>query len=207
MSYTISVDISPLYNIDNISNSQLTLCIGPMFSGKTSYLLEKINEFNIEQKKFIVIKPNIDIRYNINKIVNHNSVSYDCISLNILDELDFNDCPNIILIDEGQFFSDLYDSVKKLLSLGKQLYIAGLNGDYKMELFGQIINLLSIADNIIYKQAQCSCGKSASFTARTVNDTNVVLIGSTDKYLPVCKQCYYQINKNLNINKLETKIM
>ena len=207
MSYTISVDISPLCGNDDVINSQLTLCIGPMFAGKTSFLLEKINEFNIEKKAYIVIKPNIDIRYNINKIVNHNGISYDCISLNRIDELDFNNCPDIILIDEGQLFFDLYNSVKKLLRLGKQLYVAGLNGDYKMDLFGQIIDLMSIADNIIYKQAKCSCGKYASFTARTINDNNLVLVGGADKYLPVCKQCYYQINKNINIQKLKTHII
>jgi thymidine kinase len=214
MSYTIDIDLSQLptcptlfKNLDNnISLSHLTLCIGPMFAGKTSFLLNKINELNIDNKPFIVIKPIIDTRYNTNKIVNHDGVSYDCISINRIDEI-FNNLlfdyheSNTILIDEAQFFPDLYESVKKLLSLGKQIYVAGLNGDYKMKLFGQIINLMSIADNIIYKQPNCDCGKLASFTARIINDNSLIVVGGSDKYIPVCKQCYYKIN---NIGKMYT---
>ena len=211
MSYIVSVDLTQFNTIDNTQNSLLTLCIGPMFAGKTTFLLEKINELNIENKSFIVIKPIIDIRYNTNKIVNHDGLSYDCISLNKISDINFYDdkiVPNIVLIDEGQMFVDLHESVEKMLKLGKQVYVAGLNGDYKMKLFGQIINLISIADNIIYKQANCSCGKLASFTARTVDDNNLVLVGGADKYIPVCKSCHYKINKmKKSISELQSNIV
>lgn len=211
MSYIVSVDLAPFNTTDDDTQlSHLTLCIGPMFAGKTTFLLEKINKLNIQKQAFIVIKPIIDVRYNINKIVNHNGLSYDCISLNKINDLDITNksLPNIILIDEGQLFPDLYDSVEKMLSLGKQVYVAGLNGDYKMKLFGQIINLISIADDIIYIQALCKCGKPASFTARTVQDESLILIGGSERYIPVCKQCYYKLNdKKIAISKLQTQII
>lgn len=185
---------------DNIINSKLELCIGPMFAGKTKFLLEKINELLSAHKKFIVIKPLIDIRYNKNKIVSHDGISYNCVSFNTLNEINLTMTPEHILIDEGQFFSDLYDGVIGMLHAGKQVYVSGLNGDFQMNPMGDIIKLIPLADNIIYKQAKCKCGNYASYTSRIINNSTQILIGGVDEYIPTCKKCYCINNKKINAN-------
>ena len=56
----------------------LELIIGPMFSGKSTELIRKIRLAKIIDKKVIVIKPIIDIRYKNNKIVSHSFESEEC---------------------------------------------------------------------------------------------------------------------------------
>ena len=48
---------------------RLDLIIGPMFSGKSTELIRKIRLAKIINKKVLVIKPIIDIRYKNDKIV------------------------------------------------------------------------------------------------------------------------------------------
>ena len=170
----------------------LELCIGPMFAGKTTYLLDLINNLNINKFKFIVIKPIIDVRYNENMITSHDKISYSCISMNILNEIFLLDLDNIdyILIEEAQFFTDLFDTTIKLLNLNKKIFIAGLNGDYKMKPFGDIHKLISLADNIIYKHAICACSKPASFTSRISSNSDQIVIGGSESYIPTCRLYY-----------------
>ena len=52
--------------------SYLELIIGPMFSGKTTYIINKYKLYLKENKKILCIKPNIDNRFINNKIVTHN---------------------------------------------------------------------------------------------------------------------------------------
>jgi thymidine kinase len=187
---TYNIDIN-MYEI-NKKIGYLELCIGPMFAGKTTYLLNMIDKFNKSNIKFSVLKPVIDIRYDKNMIVSHNNNSYKCIILNDFDELMNHNLENIILIEEGQFFKDLDKQIKIWLALGKQIYVAGLNGDYLMKPLGNIIDLIPFADNIIYLKAVCECSKPASFSKRKkVNNDEQILVGSSDIYLPTCRECYY----------------
>ena len=187
-----------------IADSYLELCIGPMFSGKTTYLLELINNMINKNQKFTIIKPIIDNRYNTDMITSHDNISYASISLERIDQLDLVLLNEIILIEEGQFFPDLYESTIKLLNIGKKIYVAGLNGDYLMKPLGDIIKLIPLADNIIYKQAICSCSKPASYSCRKQNDNNSqILIGGNDIYLPTCKQCYF-LTQRLSVHSAQS---
>jgi thymidine kinase len=66
-----------LYNNNNIikiimNNGFLSLIIGPMFSGKTTRLLNLIDKLKIIDKKILVVKHVFDTRYNSSYITNHN---------------------------------------------------------------------------------------------------------------------------------------
>ena len=149
----INIDISQLTVNLNDDIGYLELCIGPMFAGKTTHLINIINDFNSKQIKFTVVKPKIDNRYNEDKITSHDNISYNCITIQHLYEIHQYNPAKYILIEEGQFFPDLYETVNKLINSGFKLYIAGLNGDYKMNELGDINKLIPRADNIIYKTA------------------------------------------------------
>jgi thymidine kinase len=51
---------------------KLELIIGPMFSGKSTEIIRRIRLLKVIKKKIIVIKPEIDNRYNKTKITSHN---------------------------------------------------------------------------------------------------------------------------------------
>lgn len=191
-----------MYNPTNLTfaDSYLELCMGPMFSGKTTYLLELIAKLVKENQSFTVVKPILDNRFYTNMITSHNEISYPCTSVDRLNQLDLMKVGKNILIEEGQFFPDLYESTIKLLHIGKKIYVAGLNGDYLMQPLGDMIKLVPLADNIIYKQAVCACSKPASFSCRKQNgNSSQILIGGADVYLPKCKKCYFLAKDSMDV--------
>ena len=79
---------------------------------------------------------------------------------------------------------------------GKIIIVSGLSGTYKMEPFDTMSKLISIADEIIHVKSVCtSCHEDASFTLRTSTSTDLVDIGGSDSYRPVCRRCFNKENK------------
>jgi thymidine kinase len=129
---------------------------------------------------------------------------YPAILINKLAELTsdtwsekFNDA-DIVIIDEGQFFEDLYTFMKgELNKKDKQkiFIVGGLSGDYKMDTLGDIYRLIPLADEINKLDAycvKCNDGTLASFTKRTVENNEQILVGDSEMYIPVCR--YHHIN-------------
>lgn len=199
------------------SESYLKLILGPMFSSKSSSLLSEINRYKYITDKILVINSVLDIKrhpdMNINKGIGymktHDGKTFPAIMLKNLKELKSNDYFNIkynyadiILIDEGQFYNDLYDFVNiEVFKSKKKFIVAGLSSDYNMKPIGDIINLIPIADDIIKLSALCVIckdGTPASFTKLIKNQkdehdnqTNV-LIGASDSYSPCCRYHFYK---------------
>jgi thymidine kinase len=169
----------------------LELILGPMFSGKTSYLIGiyKKNQFcNIP---VAVINHSIDTRYDPVLLSSHDQIKIPCIqSTNIMDiELE----PNIevVIINEGQFFPDLYSGVVLLLERNIKVYVGGLDGDFKQDKFGQILDLIPLCDKVTKLTSLCSVcknGTKAIFTKRLTTEEEQVVVGSSN-YIPVCRQC------------------
>jgi thymidine kinase len=96
------------------------------------------------------------------------------------------------LINEGQFFDDLYDCVIDMLKENKQVYIAGLDGDFERKKFGQILDLIPHCDEVTKLTSLCSIcknGKPGIFSLRLSRETKQTVVGS-DNYIPVCRNCY-----------------
>ena len=64
ITYTHETDAETHWNDILNSYGHLELCIGCMFSGKTTFLLDLVQRFNNEFKDFLLVKPIIDNRYN-----------------------------------------------------------------------------------------------------------------------------------------------
>lgn len=169
---------------------KLTLIVGPMFAGKTTFIIEK---FSVDDT--IAFKPLLDNRYSKSEIVSHNNVSIPCIVVESLtkffDKKFLSKFKNII-IDEGQFFSDIYEFISKCENLNINIFVAALNSDFNRKPFDNINNLYARADSIIYKQGKCNnCKNKSSFSWRKkANYSSQIEIGGTDKYIPVCGNCY-----------------
>ena len=89
------------------------------------------------------------------------------------------------------FFDDEITTVCEKLALkGIRVIVAGLDMDYQGKPFGQMPNLLSIADYITKLHAICmKCGNIANVSYRKVARGGQVLLGEKDVYEPRCRVC------------------
>jgi thymidine kinase len=181
---------------------KLELIIGPMFSGKSTELIRKIRLLQNINKKVLVIKPLIDIRYNVDKITSHNFESVDCIVLNKLEDLpeEINNY-NAIIIDEGQFFVDLVPTVVKWIdNYNVNIIVGGLDGDFQRQPIGTILELIPHADKCIKLNSLCNIckdGTEASFTFRLIKSLDKIFVGGSESYIPVCRKHYLELNTEI----------
>jgi thymidine kinase len=181
----------------------LELIIGPMFSGKSSYLLSSIRRYKEIDLPFFIITSTLDKRYSESaKIVNHNRESCTAdISVKVLAEVSSKKEyleAKVIIIEEGQFYPDLLEFVKESVEIyEKHVIVAGLDGDANRKPFGQMLQLIPYADSIVKLKAMCKVcndGTEALFTSKKVHDNSVVDIGSSDKYEALCRRHYIVYN-------------
>jgi len=177
----------------------LHLILGPMFSGKSTRLIEHIRHFKTLEYPIMVIKPDIDTRYTQNSaICTHNQEKESCYSIPIqslqyvLETSEFKNA-SVIMIEEAQFFTNLYDVVKEALDIHKKhIYITALNGDSKRQLFGDIHLLLPLCTKINFLQAlciHCKDGTPAIYSKRKVETDEQISVG-TNEYEAVCFKHY-----------------
>lgn len=174
-------------------NSSLTVIIGPMFSGKTSCLLSIYNKVSAINNRVVAINHTIDDRYTKGYMCTHDNKKIKCSSVTDLREFCYKNIANydVFLINEGQFFENLYEAVINLVEKhNKQVYVCGLDGDFKRKKMGEILDLIPISDEVIKLKSLCSCKKDAIFTCRMVSKNDQVLVGGSDVYQPMCRECY-----------------
>lgn len=176
----------------------LKIILGCMFSGKTSKLITIYKKNLIAEINTCIINYIDDTRYDAEKMSTHDGVKVKCIRSRHLMSVFDNDSGllennKVIIINEGQFFGDLYETVRWLVGTkDKDVYVGGLDGDYKMEKFGSILDLIPLCNEVEKLNAVCaSCKGDASFTKRIITEAGEqVLIGGSDIYIPVCRDCH-----------------
>jgi thymidine kinase len=192
---------------------KIELILGPMFSGKSTRLIEQMRKYVYKAKKTIMVKYYADQRYSEkSEVVTHDLIKYDSINCKLLgNSFDTLKQYDVIGIDEGQFFADLVEICEELALMGKIILIAALNGDFRMEPFPVIQRIISKSDKIKLLKAYCfNCHKDAKFSLRIVQSNETVLIGAGEAYKPACRECHVFFSKqrengNLDINKIEAK--
>ena len=192
---------------------KIELILGPMFSGKSTRLIELMRKYVYKAKKTIMVKYYADQRYSQkSEVVTHDLIKYDSINCKILrNSFDTLKEYDVIGIDEGQFFADLVEVCEELALMGKIVLIAALNGDFRMEPFPVIQRIIAKADKIKLLKAYCfNCHKDAKFSLRIVQSNETVLIGAGEAYKPACRECHVFFSKqrekgNLNISNIEKK--
>ena len=180
-------------------SSYLEVIIGPMFSGKTSKLVEIYKQCKFCNIPVLVLNHGLDKRYHDTLLSTHDKTMIECIQVNMLSEIYeepttnqlYNDS-RVILINEGQFFSDLYDNVVKMLEDNKKIYVCGLDGDFERKKFGEILDLIPLSDKTTKITSLCNICKDGTpgiFSKRITLEKQQTVIGS-ENYMPVCRQCY-----------------
>ena len=128
-------------------NATLNLIIGPMFSGKTTELLRIAKRLSSINLKVLLLNFSEDIRYSTTNMLTHDKEGLPCEFINNFNEVNYNDY-DIICINEGQFFTGLLIFCKEALQKNKTIYVCGLDGDYKQEKFGEMLDLIPLCDTI-----------------------------------------------------------
>jgi thymidine kinase len=165
---------------------------GSMFSGKTEELIRRLKRVEIAHLKAEIFKPSIDTRFDEQKIVSHDENKIQSTPIdNSQTILLLAQDVDVVGIDEAQFFDNEIANVCETLALkGMRVIVAGLDMDYQGKPFGQMPNLLAIADYITKLHAICVvCGNIANVSYRKVKTGGQVLLGEKDLYEPRCRIC------------------
>jgi thymidine kinase len=165
---------------------------GSMFSGKTEELIRRLKRVKIANLKVEIFKPKIDTRYDETAIVSHDTNSIHSTPVeNANAILLLAQDVDVVGIDEAQFFDEEIANVCEQLALkGIRVIVAGLDMDFMGKPFGQMPNLLAIADYITKLHAICmQCGGIANVSFRKVASNSKVLLGEKDIYEPRCREC------------------
>ena len=192
---------------------------GPMYSKKTTRLLDLYKKYTFCGIKTMVLNYEKDNRYSDLLLASHDKVMIPCIKCTTLNEIinfqeELPERPQkiknkehnpylsefleakVILINEGQFFADIVEWVKTAVEKYKKtVYVCGLNSDFKRNKFGNWLELELFSDNVVLLNAFCShCKKRhAIFSHRLTKEIEVEVIGS-NCYIPVCRKCYLELN-------------
>ncbi|GIX68867.1 thymidine kinase, cytosolic [Caerostris extrusa] len=185
------------YDNGNLNNSspqkgQIQVIFGPMFSGKTTELIRRLRRYQIAKHKCLIVKYAKDVRYDADNIATHDRQCLSAVCATTLTDLkSVASNYSVIGIDEGQFFPDTVSFAEEMANSGKIVIVAALDGTFQRKAFGDILQLVPLAESVIKLTAVCMlCFDEASFTKRIGTETQVEVIGGTDKYMAVCRKCY-----------------
>lgn len=171
---------------------------GPMFAGKTTHLTAI---HDIAPDHVIAVRPGHDTRWG--QLSTHDGKSIDSITVNTSSDIMriLNDGKTIhrILFDEchfyapelGMFSGDFISDIKFLSRQGIDVYIFGLNRDWRGDTFPIMDRIESIASEVMELNGTCSlCGAPSCRTQRIVPGTGSYDVGAEDLYRPVCLSCF-----------------
>lgn len=195
---------------------------GPMFSSKSTSLIGHIERYLIAEKEqgidLLVFNHASDERYGKNQIVSHSGLKVEAIAVKdstaIFETIfDFDDDGKVALkpcfydrltavfVDEAQFFDEyLPELVSFIDSMGIDVFVAGLDTDFRGETFGPMGHLMAKADTVSKHTAVCKkkvnghiCGEPATQTQRLVNGNPanyhdpIIMVGANEAYTARCR--------------------
>ena len=179
-----------MYTKSEALSGALTVLCGPMFSGKTELLIQRVLAATV---KAVVYKPVADTRYADMFVHSHNGLRIAAVGLeldapNLLDDTDVG----VIAIDEAQFLlSDAVPRILEAVRAGVHCIVAGLDLDSFGRPFGPIPILMSFATDVVKLSGKCArCTRASTRSQRLVQDTSPIWVGGAEAYEPRCLQCF-----------------
>lgn len=179
---------------------------GVMGSGKTLDLLRVAFNYKERGLKPLLFKPDIDTRDGVENCIIKTRAGLNekafWFNKTIMIQLVESEKPDVIIVDESQFFSkNEIDFFQKLCyTYNIPIIMYGLKNNFKGELFEGSKRILEIADKVEEFKTMCHCGNVARQNARVVNgvmatDGETVSIGGNEMYTSLCNHCF--INKRV----------
>ncbi|KAJ6253712.1 thymidine kinase [Anaeramoeba flamelloides] len=176
----------------------LELILGPVFSGKTSELIRRINRFSYASKKCMIIKFSEESENEKKSFKTHIGYDYEAYATDTLNRIaEQVQKYQVVGIDDAQFFPQIADFAEKLANEGKVVVIAALGGTFERKPFECITKLIPRCENVVMMGSVCMvCYEEGSFSKRITNDKQVKLLGGTEKYISVCRKGYFDLKCN-----------
>ena len=178
----------------------LSVLIGCMFAQKTTELMRRVRRFQSIGSSVLIVNYIADKRYGTDCIASHDKdkISAKCVEkLKEIDEYVQSGMYSVIAIDEGQFFTDLFEYVTSWAdNCDVHIIVAGLDGTSDRTPFGDMLRLIPHAEEVERLNALCALcanGTIATYTKYFSKDTvkkDDVLIGGAESYYPVCRKHY-----------------
>jgi thymidine kinase len=173
----------------------VTLDKGTMFGGKSSMLYKYYRQYMKKKSggkhlRITVIKHTIDTRYGGDThIITHDGKKVPCTRISSLMDIDPREW-DVIMIDEGQFFPDLYKWLEMYFrAYDTHVHIAGLNGDKQQKNFGDINTISPFLSEERVHYGMCAvCGDSAPFTRYRGDSDEQAVVGDDNDYYTVCRR-------------------
>jgi len=179
---------------------RIELILGCMYSGKTTEFIRKIQMYRTLDKPMVIYTHSIDTRYaQSGQISTHDKTMIQAIPKTHLFDIchtpEYREA-EVVFIEEAQFFTDLFDTVLKAANEDHKIVIVcGLDGDYQLQPFEQMVRLIPHSEHVKKLNALCrKCGDGtyASFSKRIVCSMERELVGSEGVYEAVCRKHYFQ---------------
>ncbi len=181
-------------NAFHLDKTILYLIIGPMRGEKTTEAIRIASKYT-RYCNVIFVNPRIDIRSSNGVVKSRNGIEFTCINVDRLEELESNPefkAADICVLDESQFFSDLKEHVEKWCDQ-KSYVISSLDADYEQKKFGQIWDLIPLADKVKKMKALCEICKDGTQAVCTIAtgemDGQIAVDGKNGSmYISVCRK-------------------
>ncbi|HLY94804.1 MAG TPA: thymidine kinase [Gaiellaceae bacterium] len=177
----------------------LEVVCGPMFSGKSEELIHRLRRAEIAGQRALIVKPQIDDRYDIGHVVSHAGAKMRAVAVSRPEDIPgLADGYDVIGIDEIQFLPEgIAFVIDVLVERGARVVAAGLDQDFRGLPFGSMPELLCRAELVDKLQAVCHrCGGPATMTQRLVDglpapaDGQTIVVGALDSYEARCRSCH-----------------
>ncbi|XP_051889120.1 thymidine kinase, cytosolic [Pristis pectinata] len=177
----------------NKVKGQIQIIFGPMFSGKSTELMRRVRRFQIAQHQCLLVKYAKDTRYSKEDLATHDKFTMHAVSATKLSEIYQEALQSAVVgIDEGQFFPDCVEFSEEMANRGKTVIVAALDGTFQRKAFGNILNLVPLAESVVKLSAVCmNCYREAAYTKRLGFEKEVEVIGGMDMYRATCRLCYF----------------
>lgn len=188
--------------MNGITAGRIELIVGPMFAGKTTEMLRRVDRAELARKRVVVMKYSADNRYSKNNVSTHDLQMRVAIPCSLLLP-HIEECQNfdVIGIDEGQFFPDVVEFSETLANCGKTVIVAGLDGDFRRQPFGRVLDLISRSESLTKLTAICTeTGGDACYTQRTIDSQDLEIIGGAEIYRAASRTSYFHKPTNGEIN-------
>jgi len=177
---------------------------GSMFSGKTEELIRRLKRAKYANLKVEIFKPNIDVRFDVEKVVSHDENEIRCTPVPAAANIPIlADGCDVVGIDEAQFFdNEIINVCNFLANKGVRVIVAGLDMDFKGNPFGPMPNLMATAEFVTKVHAICTrTGGLAHYSYRKAENDDLVLLGETNEYEHLSREAYFKIHQ-LKVNDI-----
>ncbi|OGD59285.1 hypothetical protein A3I57_01970 [Candidatus Beckwithbacteria bacterium RIFCSPLOWO2_02_FULL_47_23] len=176
---------------------------GPMWSDKTTWLIEKMTG-----SLSLAFKPSIDKRYTDKAVLrSHTGAEAEAILVDKnkpkrLWEMVKSARAERVVIDETNFFDDrLIKVINKIIRNGVDVFAAGLLLDSDRKEFGPTKKLSRLADEVIEGRARCDfryangyCQNPAKYTFAKTKKSGQLVVGAADLYGAACEEHYHLLH-------------